>query len=85
MQVRAERGEESWAACAGPRGCASGPQAGTAARERALAKNWAGMVLVLGRAARWGTATLETTRARFAGGWRRQAGPTGQPHGHERG
>ena len=53
MQVRAERGEESWAACAGPRGCASGPQAGTAARERALAKNWAGMVLVLGCAARW--------------------------------
>ena len=68
MQVRAERGEESWAACAGPQGCASGPRAGTAVRERALAKNWAGMVLVLGRAARWGMATLETTRARFAGG-----------------
>jgi len=68
MQVRAERGEESWAASAGPRGCAIGPRAGMAARERALAKNWAGMVLVLGRAARWGMATLETTRARFAGG-----------------
>ena len=60
MQVRAERGPRALGRRAA--------RAGTAARERALAKNWAGMVLVLGRAARWGMATLETTRARFAGG-----------------